>query len=86
MVKERDSVRLLVERPNDAYPEGGVEEDWRGNEVIIPRVFPVGTICEVECALEDGTCSTVVHYKADPLELTLGSTPLVKGQYELVKK
>ncbi len=68
------------------YPDGGEGEDWEGNKVEYPAVFPVGTICEVEYVDSAGRCNVVVHKDADPFSLTLGATALVKGEYELVEE
>ncbi len=77
---------MLVAQGNYMYPDGGMGEDWDGEEIEYPSVFPVGTICEVEHVDSNGRCNVVIHKDANPLSATLGATALAKGEYELVKK
>ncbi len=84
-LKRGDNVRLLVDKGNDAYPQGGATIDWEGKDIIIPAIFPKGTVCKVEHILEnEDIFSAIVHNNEDPLDSTIGVVS--PSKYEIVKE
>jgi len=66
-----DRVVLLVEKQNLTWPPGTVIEDYEGNQIQVPEVFPKGTVGYVLVPLND-TCTIDVFLNGVDMDEHLG--------------